>query len=233
MADTLTVYQYDAEGNHRLVGWYDLNDTDKSPSGSWNIPGNCTTVEPPERKDDYDIIWNGESWDYLSVADVTVYSNNGEDSRTEKYDYVAKEGEAILPADASEDELLAAFPEYTTKLVRKRASKITELKAARDTAEVSIISYDGYNYDFDDKSRDRLDIAYKALALQADGATIAWTMADNVTADITKETIIAVFAAAAVRSNALHVKYRKLKEMVNAAETIEDVEAITFDTEVE
>ena len=28
------------------------------------MPANCTTVEPPETKDGYNIKWNGESWDY-------------------------------------------------------------------------------------------------------------------------------------------------------------------------
>ena len=35
-----------------------------------------------------------------------------------------------------------------------------------------------------------------------------------------------VIAAAAVRSNSLHIKYNELKQRVNAAQTVEEVEAI-------
>ena len=36
----------------------------------------------------------------------------------------------------------------------------------------------------------------------------------------------AINSAAAVRSNSLHIKYNELKQRVNAAQTVEEVEAI-------
>ena len=109
-----------------------------------------------------------------------------------------------------------------------KASKVQELKTARDTAEVENVVYNGHEYDFDEKSRDRLDIALKALNLQGEGTTIGWTMADNTIATITAQDIVMVFATSAVRSNELHEKYRGLKEKVNACTIKEDVEKIKF-----
>lgn len=140
--------------------------------------------------------------------------------------HIVWDGEAWQYA---EDKDHAAEEEKEPTLEELKERKIASLKAARDAAEEADITYNGNTYDFDEKSRERLDIAYKALSLQEDGATIAWTMADNSTADITKEDIIAVFAAAAVRSNELHIKYRELKEQVEAATTAEEVAAVTFE----
>lgn len=109
-----------------------------------------------------------------------------------------------------------------------KSTKLQELKAARDAAEVEPVAYNGHNYDFDDKSRARLDIALKALQLQGASATVDWTMADNSTATITANDILQVFAAAAQRSNELHQRYRVLKEQVSAAEDKAAVEAINF-----
>ena len=41
-----------------------LDDSDKSPSGAWNIPGRCVIMEPPDKKEGYKIKWNGKSWEY-------------------------------------------------------------------------------------------------------------------------------------------------------------------------
>lgn len=30
----------------------------------WLLPANCTLIEPPEAKDGFDIVWNGDDWEY-------------------------------------------------------------------------------------------------------------------------------------------------------------------------
>ena len=30
----------------------------------WLLPADCTLIEPPEEKDGFDIVWNGEAWEY-------------------------------------------------------------------------------------------------------------------------------------------------------------------------
>lgn len=33
----------------------------------WLLPADCTLIEPPEAKDGFDIIFNGESWEYKEL----------------------------------------------------------------------------------------------------------------------------------------------------------------------
>ena len=56
------VYSYDEKNyfTERLL----LDDSDRSPSGRWNVPARTTEVEPPAKKEGYKIKWNGESWEY-------------------------------------------------------------------------------------------------------------------------------------------------------------------------
>ena len=56
------VYSYDDKNyfTERLL----LDDSDRSPSGRWNVPARTTEIEPPAKKDGYKIKWNGESWEY-------------------------------------------------------------------------------------------------------------------------------------------------------------------------
>lgn len=104
--------------------------------------------------------------------------------------------------------------------------KILMLKRQRDTAEVEPIEYNGHSFDYDDKARDRINAAIIALSLQGEGASIDWTTADNQDVKVTVYDLRAIVAAVAVRSNLLHVAYRKAKEQVEAAVTAAEVEAI-------
>lgn len=116
--------------------------------------------------------------------------------------------------------------EEPLEVIKQR--KIAELKYQRDKAEVEPIKYNGHSYDYDDKARDRINAAIIALELQGEGATIEWTTADNDDAVVTAQDLRAIVAAVAVRSNALHVKYRKAKAQVEVASTAEEVEAVTM-----
>lgn len=58
-----TAYAYDEK--YIFSGEVNLDDTDKSPSGSWNIPAWCTDVEPPIEKEGFVRIWNGKNWEYI------------------------------------------------------------------------------------------------------------------------------------------------------------------------
>lgn len=110
-----------------------------------------------------------------------------------------------------------------------KQAKINELKTIRDAEEVKPIAHNGNVFDFDDKARDRINAAIIALELQGEGASIDWTTADNQDVKVTVYDLRAIVAAVAVRSNALHVKYRKAKEQVEAATTAADVEDVTFE----
>lgn len=107
--------------------------------------------------------------------------------------------------------------------------KIMELKRQRDAAEVEQVEYGGHLYDYDSKARDRIAAAIIALDVQGEGAKISWTTADNEDVCVTAADLRAIVAAVAVRSNLLHIAYRKAKAQVEAAGTAEEVRAICME----
>lgn len=120
------------------------------------------------------------------------------------------------------------FTETTRDLTLEeiKVNKISELKNYRDTEEQSPITYNGYRWDFDDKAIQRINGAIIALS---NGGEIVWTSADDEEIrGVTADDLRGVISASAVRSNALHVKYRELRERVEQAKTKEQVEAIKW-----
>lgn len=143
---------------------------------------------------------------------------------------LAKEG-VFIPlslAEADLEQLGVKVAETEEPIGNIRARKIMELKLQRDAAEVEPISYGGRLYDYDDKARDRIAAAIIALDVQGEGAKISWTTADNEDAVVTAADLRAIVAAVAVRSNLLHVAYRKAKEQVEAAVTADEVRDVTM-----
>lgn len=109
-----------------------------------------------------------------------------------------------------------------------KAAKIAQLKRIRDKKELEPVEFDGSSFDFDSKSYERITAAVYALDMQGADATIAWTLSDNTTRKVTTANLRGVIAAAAVRSDALHTQYRELKAAVLAAETVDEVDKITW-----
>lgn len=117
------------------------------------------------------------------------------------------------------------IPAHT--LEEAKAEKITQLKALRDAKEVEDILVNGHLYDYDDKARERINAAI--IALDVSGGSIMWTLADNTDTEVTATDLKYVIAMVAQRSNALHMKYRTLKESVENAQSKEEVEAINWE----
>lgn len=107
--------------------------------------------------------------------------------------------------------------------------KTAEFKARRDSQEVAPIEYNGHSYDYDSKARERINAAIIALDQQGADADIAWTTADDNDVTVTAADLRAVIATVAVRSNALHVKYRTLKQQVQECKTMEELETIKWE----
>ena len=107
-----------------------------------------------------------------------------------------------------------------------KAQKLTELKTIRDNEEVKPISYQGYCFDYDSKARDRISAAI--IALDISKGQIAWTTADNTEVMVNADDLRGVIAAVAMRSNELHIKYRELKEQVEACTTKEELEKVVW-----
>lgn len=143
---------------------------------------------------------------------------------------LGKEG-IFIPLSISEETLATLGVEVTHEeepIEYFKNRRIETLKMQRDKAEVEPIEYKGYFFDYDEKARDRINAAIIALELQGEGATIEWTTADNDDAVVTAADLRAIVAAVAVRSNALHIKYRSLKAHVQACSSAGDVEAIKW-----
>lgn len=143
---------------------------------------------------------------------------------------LGKEG-IFIPLSISEETLATLGVEVTHEeepIEYFKNRRIETLKMQRDKAEVEPIEYKGYFFDYDEKARDRINAAIIALELQGEGATIEWTTADNDDAVVTAQDLRAIVAAVAVRSNALHIKYRRLKAQVQACSSAGDVEAIKW-----
>jgi len=112
-----------------------------------------------------------------------------------------------------------------------KTQKIAEFKYIRDAKEVEPVRTDKGLFDYDDKSRDRLAIARQALTDNG-GGEIVWTTADNQRVSMTIADFAAINGRAAVRSNELHIKYNELKSQVNACETVEEVEAVKWNEDL-
>lgn len=137
----------------------------------------------------------------------------------------------FIPLSISEEALaelnvIVTHEEEPLEAIKQR--KITELKYQRDKAEVEPIEYNENTFDYDDKARDRINAAIIALSLQGEDASIDWTTADNQDVKMTANDLRMVIAAVAVRSNTLHVAYRKAREQVESASTAEEVEAVAM-----
>ena len=120
-------------------------------------------------------------------------------------------------------------PPYIPPLADVQAAKISELKGIRDAKELEPVPYNDANFDFDQKSYERITAAIYALDIT--GGSIGWTTADNTVVSVTAADLRGVIAAAAVRSNQLHITYRDLKADVMACTTNEEVEAIHWPAE--
>ena len=144
---------------------------------------------------------------------------------------LGKEG-IFIPLSITEETLASLgieviHEEEPLESIKER--KIEALKMQRDKAEVEPINYQGYSFDYDSKARDRISAAIVALELQGADASIDWTTADNQDVSVTAADLRAIVAAVAVRSNLLHIAYRKAKSQVEAAGTAEEADAVTLE----
>ena len=216
----MNVYKYNDNGEYTGMeeALLDPLETELKGENVYLLPANATFTEPPAEKEGFARVWYGENW------------QEAEDHRGTKY---------WLPGDAygtpaHEMKALGALPEGATltppekTLDEVKVDKTAALKAERDQKEVLPIEYNGNSYDYDDKARDRIDAAIIALDMAGAEATLKWTTADNADTIVTAQDLRNIIAAVAMRSNTLHEQYRTAKEAVNAAETKEEVEAITL-----
>lgn len=65
----MVVYIYDSDKKYIGTRQAQLNpiQTKKQGKEIYLMPANSTTIEPPEFKDGYEIIWNGSNWEYQEI----------------------------------------------------------------------------------------------------------------------------------------------------------------------
>lgn len=129
-----------------------------------------------------------------------------------------------IPKEPSEPELT---------LDELKASKIAEMKAERNIREQQIIEYNGNTFDYDDLARERLLLGRQSLEdAGVEDAKLKWTCADNEITYLGVEDFKGINTVAATRSIMLHDTYNKLKVLINSCSTKEELEKVTFDTDV-
>lgn len=110
-----------------------------------------------------------------------------------------------------------------------KLAKRAEINTARDRAEQGGFEYLGKVFDSDPISCQRISTAAQAMALAPDGTTITWTCQDNSTIDLTAQELVGLVVALGTWSNACHEKATALKAKIEAAQTAEELELITWE----
>lgn len=123
--------------------------------------------------------------------------------------------------------LLGYAPERPLEELKE--AKRAEINQARDASEQGGFEYMGKVFDSDQVSAQRISMAAQAMALAPDGTTITWTCQDNSTIDLTAQELVGLVVALATWSNACHEKATALKAKIEAAQTAEELELITWE----
>lgn len=114
-----------------------------------------------------------------------------------------------------------------------KASKILAMKSERNIREQQIIEYNGNTFDCDALARERLLLGRQSLEdAGIEDAKLKWTCADNEIAYLGIEDFKGINTVVAARSIMLHDTYNKLKVLINSCGTKEELEKVTFDTDV-
>ncbi len=112
-----------------------------------------------------------------------------------------------------------------------KQTKWSEIKSARSAAEFGGFTWDGSTFDSDQISQSRIQgaaqLAQLALA-QSQPFTIDWTLADNTTRTLDAMQMIQVGVAMGQHIATCHAQARVLRAQLDAAATVEDVDAIAW-----
>ena len=117
----------------------------------------------------------------------------------------------------------------TQPLEELKLAKRAEINKARDNAEQGGFTYLDKVFDSDQVSCIRISSAAQAMSLADDTATITWTTQDNSTIDLNKVQLMGLVVALAQWSNTCHQKATALKGQIDACQTKEELELITWD----
>lgn len=122
-------------------------------------------------------------------------------------------------------------PEQEPTIEELKLIKRSEINAARDAAEQGGFEYMGKTFDSDQVSCQRISTAAQAMSLMpaSDENKITWTCQDNSTIELTAQELVGLVVALAQHSNTCHEKATALKAKIEAAQTAEELENITWE----
>ena len=211
------VYKYDEKTKEYLgkaEALLDPLETQLQQKEIYLLPAAATFIAPA-LQEGYVSVFQDGAWENLE-------DNRGKEYwlQDDAYGTPARKMETLgaLPANA-----VFTPPQKTLEQVKQE--KIIELKAMRDSKEVQPIEYNGNLYDYDEKARDRINVAIAALG---DTDSISWTTADNKEITVTGVDLRSVLIEVAKRSIMLHKAYRATREKILNATTKEEVEKVVL-----
>lgn len=150
------------------------------------------------------------------------YKNNINDLEYEQCaDWCNENGSAMI-VDRGEYFECVSIPMPT--IDQLRSVKIEMIKADRDAAEQQPVQTEKGTFDVDDKAIMRINGAITVLR-QTDGS-IEWTLANDESVMVNADDLEDVIIALAQQSNAVHEKYRQIKNQIISCESVDDLEKI-------
>jgi len=171
------------------------------------------TPDHRQKKDDRDRIIEGSGTAYYLP----------EDNHQSEAKYMTELGE--LPKNA-----LLIKPIKT--LAEAKTEKLEEITRERDNKEQAGFDYMGKTFDADATSVQRLTLAAQSASLALasnEPFTINWTVQDDSSITLNAAEMLGVVPAIATHADTLHQEGRKLKNAVNNATTLDEVEAIVWE----
>lgn len=149
----------------------------------------------------------GEAW----VADGQLHTRPIQPSQAHEWDWQLKT--------------------WTANLALAKQQQWARIKTERDEREAAGFPYLGKVFDSDQRSHSRITTAAQAAQAALDAGqpfSIDWTTADNTVITLDAQQMLGVPVAFAQFGNALHQSARSLREQIDAATTVEQVQAIVW-----
>lgn len=171
--------------------------------------------------------YNAESNSKMLTSDgyKRVVDNNYQPENMKKPFKIWKETDTEIIATWIDD-----YCEPTLNELKE--AKRAEINQARDEAEQGGFEHMGKVFDSDIVSCIRIQGAAQSMqaAIMAEEVpTITWTTKDNSTVELTAQELLGLSVSLAEWSNTCHQKAAALKAQIDAAETAEELENITWE----
>lgn len=148
-------------------------------------------------------------------------------NRITEFTATAKEEIAVKLASLG---LYAVEP--ATPLEEAKQLRWARLLAIRDGLEAKGFDYLGKTFDSDERALFRILATAQAAtsaALLGQEFSVTWTTADNSSVTMTRDQVLGMPAALALKANEIHTKARNLKQVLDNATTILQVQNIYWD----